>query len=53
MNLVVGFITYNDNSSKYLSKFWPSLEKSLEKLKKIIKPGTIVYPGHGEIFEPR
>lgn len=30
MNLVVGFITYNDNSSKYLSKFWPSLEKSLE-----------------------
>ena len=29
------------------------LEKSLEKLKKIIKPGTIVYPGHGEIFEPR
>jgi len=29
------------------------LEKSLEKLKKIIKPETIVYPGHGEIFEPR
>jgi len=27
------------------------LEKSLEKLKKILKPGTIVYPGHGEFFK--
>lgn len=27
------------------------LEKSLEKLKKILKPGIIIYPGHGEIFK--
>ncbi len=27
------------------------LEKSLEKLKKILKPGVTVYPGHGEIFK--
>jgi hydroxyacylglutathione hydrolase len=27
------------------------LEKSLEKLKKILKPGFTVYPGHGEIFK--
>ena len=27
------------------------LEKSLEKLKKILKPGMVVYPGHGEIFK--
>lgn len=27
------------------------LEGSLEKLSKLLKPGTIVYPGHGEIFE--
>jgi glyoxylase-like metal-dependent hydrolase (beta-lactamase superfamily II) len=27
------------------------LEKSLEKLKKILKPGMIVYPGHGQIFK--
>ncbi len=27
------------------------LEKSLEKLKKILKPGIAVYPGHGEIFK--
>ena len=27
------------------------LEKSLEKLKKILKPGMTVYPGHGEIFK--
>lgn len=26
------------------------LEKSLEKLKKILRPGMIIYPGHGEIF---
>ena len=26
------------------------LEKSLEKLSKLLKPGIIVYPGHGEIF---
>jgi len=26
------------------------LENSLEKLKKFLKPGTTVYPGHGEIF---
>ena len=29
------------------------LEKSLEKLKKILKPGLIVYPGHGEAFKIR
>jgi len=28
-----------------------AMEKSLEKLSKIIKPGTVVYPGHGEIFK--
>jgi len=27
------------------------LERSLEKLKKILKPGMTVYPGHGEIFK--
>ena len=27
------------------------LKKSLEKLKKILKPGITVYPGHGEIFK--
>lgn len=27
------------------------LEKSLKKLSKLLKPGVIVYPGHGEIFE--
>ncbi|HUW71749.1 MAG TPA: MBL fold metallo-hydrolase [Candidatus Humimicrobiaceae bacterium] len=27
------------------------LEKSLEKLKKTLKPGMTVYPGHGEIFK--
>lgn len=27
------------------------MEKSLEKLSKIIKPGMKVYPGHGEIFK--
>lgn len=27
------------------------LEKSLEKIKKIIKPGFKIYPGHGPIFE--
>lgn len=27
------------------------LENSLRKLKKFLKPGTIVYPGHGEIFK--
>jgi len=27
------------------------LEKSLEKLKKILRPGITVYPGHGEIFK--
>lgn len=27
------------------------LEKSLEELKKILKPGITVYPGHGEIFK--
>ena len=26
------------------------LEKSVKKLSKILKPGTLVYPGHGEIF---
>jgi hydroxyacylglutathione hydrolase len=26
------------------------MEKSLRKLKKIIKPGTKVHPGHGELF---
>ena len=29
------------------------LEKSLEKLKKILKPEMTVYPGHGEIFKIR
>ena len=27
------------------------LERSLEKLEKILKPGMTVYPGHGEIFK--
>lgn len=27
------------------------LENSLKKLKKILKPGVKIYPGHGEIFE--
>jgi len=27
------------------------MEESLEKLSKIIKPGSTVYPGHGEIFK--
>ena len=27
------------------------MEESLEKLSKIIKPGMIIYPGHGEIFK--
>ncbi len=27
------------------------IENSLEKLNKIIKPGMIVYPGHGRIFK--
>jgi hydroxyacylglutathione hydrolase len=27
------------------------LERSLEKLKKILKPGMTVYPGHGEILK--
>jgi len=27
------------------------LEKSLKKLKNILKPGMTVYPGHGEIFK--
>jgi len=27
------------------------MENSLEKLKKILKPGMKVYPGHGEVFE--
>jgi hydroxyacylglutathione hydrolase len=27
------------------------LERSLQKLSKILKPGMRVYPGHGEIFE--
>ena len=27
------------------------LENSLEKLAKILKPGMMVYPGHGEIFK--
>ena len=27
------------------------MEESLNKLSKIIKPGMIVYPGHGEIFK--
>ncbi len=26
------------------------MEESLEKLSKLLKPGMIVYPGHGEIF---
>lgn len=33
------------------SAIW--LEKSLEKISKISKPGIKVYPGHGEIFEYR
>ncbi len=28
-----------------------TMQDSLEKLKKIIKPGMMVYPGHGEIFK--
>ena len=27
------------------------LEESLEKLSKLLKPGIIIYPGHGEIFQ--
>lgn len=27
------------------------IEKSLDKLSNLLKPGTKVYPGHGEIFE--
>jgi len=27
------------------------LKKSLQKLSKFLKPGMIIYPGHGEIFE--
>ena len=27
------------------------LEESLEKLSKLLKPGLMVYPGHGEIFQ--
>lgn len=27
------------------------MERSLEKLSKILKPGMKIYPGHGEIFE--
>lgn len=26
------------------------IERSLKKLSKLLKPGTIIYPGHGEIF---
>lgn len=26
------------------------MEESLEKLSKLLKPGTMVYPGHGKIF---
>ena len=29
------------------------MEESLEKLSKLLKPGMIVYPGHGEIFKYR
>lgn len=29
------------------------LEKSLDKLSKLFKPGMIVYPGHGDIFKIR
>ena len=29
------------------------MEESLEKLSKLLKPGTMVYPGHGEIFKYR
>lgn len=32
MKLVVGFITYNDSSAKYLSDFLPSLKRALEFL---------------------
>jgi glyoxylase-like metal-dependent hydrolase (beta-lactamase superfamily II) len=28
-----------------------AIQKSLEKLAKIIKPGMIIYPGHGNIFK--
>lgn len=34
MKLVVGFITYNNSSAKYLSDFLPSLKESLEFLHK-------------------
>jgi len=27
------------------------MENSLEKLKKILKQGMKIYPGHGEVFE--
>jgi len=26
------------------------MDKSLERLKKLIKPGMTVFPGHGELF---
>ena len=29
------------------------MEESLEKLSKLLKPGVIIYPGHGEIFKYR
>lgn len=29
------------------------IEKSLEKLSKIIKPGMMIYPGHGEVFSKK
>lgn len=29
---------------------WKDLDNSLKKLKKILKPGIKVYPGHGEIY---
>jgi len=35
MKLAVGFITYNDNSAKYLPEFLASLQASLEYLTKI------------------
>lgn len=29
---------------------WRDLDNSLKKLKELLKPGTKVYPGHGELF---
>lgn len=29
---------------------WEDLDKSLKKLKKLLKPGMRIYPGHGDIF---